>query len=100
MHLRFRFTAVPVHPTNPQAKVDELAKDLSGKLEEMRQLTVTQAEYEAMETEVTSMAKQLEDMRKRVEAKDKASLDLEVSKVAVPSMTGPLRSAVSNTNFQ
>lgn len=41
----------------------------------MKQLTVTRAEYEAMEKEVASMTKELEVMGKEVEAKHK----LEVS---------------------
>ena len=43
----------------------------------MKQLTVTQADYEAMEKEVTSMTKKVEVMGKEVEAKD----TLEVGKL-------------------
>ena len=43
----------------------------------MKQLTVTQADYEAMEKEVTSMTKKVEVMGKEVEAKD----TLEVGKI-------------------
>lgn len=45
----------------------------------MKQLTVTQSDYDAMEKEVASMAKKLENMGEKVDAKEKASLDLEVS---------------------
>lgn len=45
--------------------------DLNGKLEAMKRLTVTQADHEAMEKEVV-------DLRTALEAKDNASLDLQV----------------------
>lgn len=60
-----------------QAQVGKLATDLENKLEAITQLTVTQADYEAMEKEVVSMAKELEDRDKKLEAKD----NLEVSKL-------------------
>lgn len=56
-----------------QAKIDRLAADWGGMLEDMKQLTVTQAEYEAMENE----------LEKEVEAKD----ILEVSKLCLLSPT-------------
>lgn len=54
-----------------------MATDLAGQVEAVKQLTVTQADYEAMEKEVTSMTKKVEVMGKEVEAKD----TLEVGKI-------------------
>lgn len=56
-----------------QARVGQLATDLDAKLEEIRRLAVSQAEYDFMK-------KAVEDLRKEVKEKDKASLDLKVSK--------------------
>lgn len=61
-----------------QAKVEQLANDLVGKLAAMQTLMVTQKDVEAMKKEVALKDKELEDMRKKVETTDKSSSDLEV----------------------
>lgn len=62
-----------------QAKVEKLGIDLDGKLETMQRVAVTEAEHEAMKAEVASKEKEVEDLRKKVETKDEAWLDLKVS---------------------
>ena len=75
-------TCSPRYPcaslTDTQAKVDKLASDLDCKLKEMQTLTVTQKDFEAMEKEVAWKTKELEDMGKKIDTRDKVSLDLEV----------------------
>ena len=73
------FATVPALPCE-QAKVDKLATDLAGELEAMKQLTVTQEEYEVMEKEVASMTKELEVMGIEVEAKDNLEVSISVSR--------------------
>lgn len=53
-----------------QAKVDKLANDLVDKIEAMKTLTVTQADFEAMEREVVLKNRELEDMGKKIAIKD------------------------------
>ena len=56
-----------------QGKVSKLATELDGKLEAMKELAVEKADVEAMKKEVI-------DLRKKVDMKDEASLDLKVKK--------------------
>lgn len=63
-----------MHLYAQQAKSDKLTIDLVGKLEEMKLLTVTQADEEAMEREVASTTRAVEDMGKEVEIKDKLAV--------------------------
>eukprot|EP00752_Nemacystus_decipiens_P009008 g8041.t1 len=69
-----------------QAKVDKLAADLAGELEAMKQLTVTQDEYDAMEKEVASMTKELEVMGIEIEAKENLEAELRRSTEALAAL--------------
>lgn len=59
--------------TFDQTKVDKLATDLDEKLREMEKPLVTQADYEAVKEEA-------ENLRKEVETRVSASLEVEASK--------------------
>ena len=56
-----------------QEKVSKLATELDGKLEAMIKLAVEEGDLKAMKKEVV-------DLRKKIEMKDEASLDLKVNK--------------------
>ena len=56
-----------------------MEKNIVSQLQKMEKLTVTQKDYETMEKEVALITEEREDLRKKVEAEEKSSLDLEVS---------------------
>eukprot|EP00752_Nemacystus_decipiens_P012587 g11147.t1 len=68
------------------AQVGKLASDLLGQLEAIKQLTVAQADYEAMDKEVASMTSKLEVMGKEFKAKHNLEAELRRSKEALAAM--------------
>eukprot|EP00752_Nemacystus_decipiens_P005701 g5159.t1 len=61
-----------------KAQVDNFANALGSQLDAMRQHTVTQTEYEAMEKQLESRIKELQDVGKKMEIRNRASWELEV----------------------